>query len=319
MGAHIIRRQEALRRGATDHELQRQCRTGAWERLRPGTYASRDDLDTLDPIAVHRLRAEAALRVASPDAVLSHQSAAAVHGLEMWNTPLRRVHLTRNRTGGGRRTGLRHVHVAELADHETTEIDGLRVTTLARTVLDLARSLSFEEAVVAGDHALRTTALTSAELGEAVGGLPERSGRRRANRLVDLLDGRSESVGESRSRVLMVREQLPVPDCQPNLYAPDGAHLGRVDFLFEELGVVGEFDGRVKYGRLVPEGQTPADVLWAEKQREDALRAAGWQVARWTWQDLATPRVVAGRILDAIERARLSPPPRGRVACTPKP
>ncbi|MFC7446451.1 type IV toxin-antitoxin system AbiEi family antitoxin domain-containing protein [Rhodococcus daqingensis] len=289
MGAHIIRRQEALQRGATDHELQRQCRTGVWERLRPGMYTPRDALDALDPTAAHRLRAEAALRAASPDAVLSHQSAAAVHGLEMWNTPLRRVHLTRNRTGGGRRTELRHVHVAEFADHETTKVDGLRVTTLARTVLDLARSLPFEEAVVAGDHALHTTALTAADLAEAVADLPERSGRRKAHRVVDLLDGRSESVGESRSRVLMIREQLPVPNCQPNLYTADGAHLGRVDFLFEELGVVGEFDGLVKYGRLVPEGQTPADVLWAEKQREDALRAAGWQVVPHTLSRDRTP------------------------------
>ncbi|WP_415639095.1 hypothetical protein, partial [Prescottella defluvii] len=319
MGANIIRRSEALRRGATDQELQRQCRNGSWLRLRPGTYASQAELDALDAAAVHRLQAEATACAASPGAVLSYQSAAVVHALDMWNTPLDVVHLTRNRRSGGSRTRRRHVHSAALRPDEVTAVGGLRVTTVARTVLDLARSLPFEQAVVSGDHALHSTALTLAELQDASDALPVHAGRNRARRVVDLLDGRAESVGESRSRVLLIREQLPIPACQPNLYAADGTHLGRVDFLFEERGVVGEFDGRVKYGRFVPEGRTAADVLWAEKQREDAIRAAGWQVVRWVWDELATPSVIVDRIAGAFERARLCPRPSGRVEHTPQP
>ncbi|PTR23448.1 hypothetical protein C8K36_10928 [Rhodococcus sp. OK519] len=193
------------------------------------------------------------------------------------------------------------------------------MTTVARTVADLARTLPFEQAVVAGDHALHAAGLTSEEMAAAADAIPSHAGRRRVHRVFEQLDGRSESVGESRSRVLMIREQLPMPDCQPNLYAAGGEHLGRVDFLFEDLGVVGEFDGRGKYGRLVPEGQVPADVVWAEKKREDAIRGAGWQVARWTWDDLEFPHLVVRRIYDAVDRARLSPPPSGQVGHTPKP
>lgn len=122
---------------------------------------------------------------------------------------------------------------------------------------------------------------------------------------------RSESVGESRSRALIIREQLPLPDLQATLVAASGTRLGRVDFLVD--GVVGEFDGRVKYGRLVPRGQVPADVLWREKQREDAIRDAGWQVVRWVWDELATPDVIVDRWMRAFARARNSPPPTGRV------
>ncbi|QBJ95969.1 hypothetical protein ERC79_08280 [Rhodococcus sp. ABRD24] len=319
MGAHIIRRGEALSRGATDHELQRQCRTGTWQRLRPGTYASRAELDELNAVEVHRLLAEATVRAASPDAVLSHQSAAVVHDLHLWNTPLAAAHLTRNRPNGGRRTRHRHVHSAILPPNETTEVGGVRVTTLARTVLDLSRSLPFEQAVVAGDHALQAKGLTSTELAATADSLPTHARRSRALRVVTQLDGRSESVGESRSRVLMVREQLPIPDCQAVLYAADGTRLGRVDFLFEEFGTIGEFDGKVKYGRLVPDGDTPADVVWAEKQREDAIRDAGWQVARWTWDELETPHVIVDRITEKFELARKCPPPRGRIVHTPRP
>jgi hypothetical protein len=59
---------------------------------------------------------------------------------------------------------------------------------------------------------------------------------------------------------------------------------------------VGEFDGRVKYGQS-------AD-LWAEKQREDRLRALGLAVVRWVWADVVgdfTP--VVRRILAASRRA----------------
>ncbi|RVW01725.1 type IV toxin-antitoxin system AbiEi family antitoxin domain-containing protein [Rhodococcus spongiicola] len=315
MGAHIIRRDEALRRGAADSQLQRLCHKGSWYRLRPGVYTPREQFAALDARERHIILATAALHASSPDAVLSHQSAAALHGLDLWNTPMKAVHLTRNRRSGGRRTGHRHVHSAALDSDEVTTIDGLRVTTVARTVVDLARSLPFEQAVVAGDHALHTKRCTFRDLEAS----RPQSARRKVARVSSQLDGRSESVGESRSRVLMIREQLPIPDCQANLYAPDGVHLGRVDFLFEEFGVVGEFDGRIKYGRLVPDGQVPADVLWAEKTREDAIRAAGWQVVRWGWNELSTPHVVVQRIRDAFERARLSPPPRGRVEHTPQP
>ncbi|MFC9790378.1 hypothetical protein [Rhodococcus sp. NPDC127528] len=319
MGAHIIRREDALRRGATDHDLQRQCRSGAWQRLRPGAFAVTEDLDALDPVARHRLLAALALRAAAPDAALSHQSAAAVHGFELWNVPLRLVHLTRNRKSGGRRTPSRVVHSATLDPSEVTEVDGLRVTTPTRTLVDLARSVSFEGALATGDSALRSAVVATAELSAAVTALPEHSGRRRVKRVFGLLDGRSESVGETRSRALFVREQLPLPDLQSNLFTDNDVHLGRVDFLLPDLGVVGEFDSRVEYGRLVPTGQVPADVLWAEKQREDAIRDAGWQVVRWTWDELATPHLVVDRVTRAIARAGKCPPPTGRVVPTPAP
>lgn len=139
----------------------------------------------------------------------------------------------------------------------------------------------------------------------------------RVRRLLDLADGRSESVGESRSRALFVRDQLPLPDLQATLHSDGGIRLGRVDFLLD--GVVGEFDGRVKYGRLVSDGERPSDVLWAEKGREDAIRDAGRQVVRWTWDELTTPGVVADRVRRAVARAGRAEPPSGRVTRTPRP
>ncbi len=192
-----------------------------------------------------------------PDAVISHVSAAVLHGLPTWRTSLRRGHATRNRSSGGRRV---HIHVTPLEPDAITVEDGISVTTVARTVVDIARSAPFEEAVVVADAALASGLTSRNELEEACGRLTGRRGGPRARRVVGFADGRSESVGESRSRVGIARCGLPTPDPQWEVRDRDGRLLGRADFGWREHKVAGEFDGRLKYGRLVLPGQTPGDV-----------------------------------------------------------
>ena len=84
------------------------------------------------------------------------------------------------------------------------------------------------------------------------------------------------SVGESRSRVAMSRFGVAPPVLQWEVVGPGGVVLGTADFGWPEHGVVGEFDGLVKYGRVLRPGQVPAEAVFAEKRREDrdARRAA---------------------------------------------
>ena len=96
---------------------------------------------------------------------------------------------------------------------------------------------------------------------------------------------------------------LAPSDLQYEVHDAAGALVGRCDFVWEEQRTLGEFDGRVKYGRLLRPGQRPEDVLWAEKQREDALRDLGWQVVRWTWADLDRGVLLADRLHRAFRRA----------------
>jgi hypothetical protein len=130
-----------------------------------------------------------------------------------------------------------------------------------------------------------------------------RSAHRRGNtaalRAVEFADGRAESPDESRSRVAIARCGLPVPILQHRFEIAGGA---RVDFWWPEHGTVGEFDGRVKYGRLLRPGQDPAEVLWEEKRREDALRDTGASVVRWVWDEIPTFDPVADRIRRAFAR-----------------
>lgn len=236
--------------------------------------------------------------------MVSHQSAAVLHDLPLWDAPLDRVHVTRRPPAWTDTSRVLRCHVARLRDDEVVEVDGLPVTSPTRTALDLARSLLHEAAVVALDAALRSGAVRHDVLRERLFDLAGTPGSRAATRAVAFADARSESVGESRSRVLLHRWGLAPSTLQHEVRAPAGRLIARSDVAWEEHRLVGEFDGRVKYGRLLRPGQHPGDAVFEEKLREDAIRAEGWGVVRWVWAELGTGHAVAARVRRALHRSR---------------
>jgi hypothetical protein len=106
----------------------------------------------------------------------------------------------------------------------------------------------------------------------------------------------AQSVGETLGRHLMWQQHLPEPQLQFKVYDEHGVLVGITDFAWPEYGLLGEFDGRIKYGRLLKEGQTASDVVVREKEREDRLReVTRWLMIRYTWGDLFIPEVTAAR------------------------
>ena len=89
---------------------------------------------------------------------------------------------------------------------------------------------------------------------------------------------------------------VPAPDLQVPICNADGEVRGTCDWGWLEHKLLGEFDGRSKYGRLLRPGQDPGDVVFAEKQREDELREiTGCAMVRLIWSDYDRPRVVRAR------------------------
>jgi hypothetical protein len=239
----------------------------------------------------------------APDAVVSHLSAAVLHGLPVWTDALAHVQITRPGVGAGKRRGYLHLHIAALDPAEVTQLGGIAVTSLARTVADLGRTVPFEQAVTAGDAALRA-GLAPANLTAALNCARGRCGVGAARRMAQFLDGRSESPGESLSRVVLHRLGMPTPTLQYDVFDEAGFLVGRSDFCWEAARTLGEFDGKVKYGPLVKPGETAADVVYREKRREDALRDQGWQVVRWSWADLKHEQQLAERLHRAFRRGQ---------------
>jgi hypothetical protein len=260
-----------------------------------------------DVLARHILQVRAAVGELASDAVVSHVSAAVLHGLQIWGVRLDRVHVTRRRSTGGRCGALVHVHSAALDPIEVVVIAGVPVTSLARTVADLGRMLPFEQAVVFADSAMfhrRPGRIDKEDVLAVLDHEPRRPGTRAARRMLEFSTALSESVGESRSRVAIAAAGLPPPVLQWEVNAAEtGAFIGRVDMGWPTQRTVGEFDGLVKYGRTLRPGQDVAAVLVEEKLREDALRDEDLAVVRWIWEDLTDFRPTARRIRSRFRAA----------------
>jgi len=298
----VFSRRQALACGYTSRQVLDRLGDGRWVRIRHGQYVERpDDTDLPDweRIRLEYLRAVRAavnsLRAGS--VAVSHQSALAVHGLPLWGLDLGFVHVTRlDGQTGGLVAGVRH-HLGVLVPADLTVVDGMLVTTVSRATVETACIVPFEAGVVMADAALRGGFVDADDLDRLRAAIEFWPGGPAARAVLKFADPLSESVGESRLRVLMHQHGLPAPELQVEFYDSDGL-IGRPDFYFdpEETGV--EFDGLLKYTGGSPE------VLIREKRREDRLRALGLHIVRVVWQDLNRPDRVAAAIRRSLNRAR---------------
>jgi hypothetical protein len=285
-------RADAIESGYSDSELRRRLRAGQWSRLSRDVYVEPNTWPSEEPAwdratRLHLLRTRAVVERMGGDVVVSHQSAAVLHGLPTWGLDLTKVHLTKA-TGRARSDAVADVHRSRFDPGEITVVDGLRVVTPARAITETTCVSSYEVGVVLADAALRQRLVTAEALVATADRHSYRTGAPAARAAARFADGLSESVGESRLRVLMANHGLPAPALQVEIRDADGRLVGRVDFLLPDRLVV-EFDGALKYGEA-------ADAVLAEKWREDRLRDCGYRVVRASWADLDQPRATADRI-----------------------
>lgn len=289
---------QLMAEGLGSEQLRRLLDLGEVTRVRHGVY-DRERSD-LEPAEAHRRLIAATLPQLDGNAVLSHVSAALLHGMAVPTRSLARVWVTRVSAGGGHLRSQLHEHKAPFRAADVEAVDGWPVTGAARTAIDLARRIGLEHGLAAADQVLRSGG-SRESLAEQVALWPRRPGLRRARAVVALADGGAESYGESASRLLIWQLGLPMPVLQFEIRV-DG-HAFRSDFAWPELGMLGEFDGRVKYADLLRPGQAAADVLMAEKRREQQLQAQGWYVVRWGMDDLRSPEAFGRLLVSAFRNA----------------
>lgn len=292
-------RADAIEAGYSDSELRRRLRTGQWSRLSRDVYVEPAGWPPGEPpwdreLRLHVLRIRAVIDRMGGEAVVSHQSAAVLHRLPGWDLDLTKVQVSRAR-GRQRSDGIADVHRTRFEPGELTVVDGLRVVSAARAIVESACVSSYEVGVVLADAALRQRLVTAEALVTSADRHQYWSGSPAARAAARFADGLSESVGESRLRVLMANHGLPRPILQADIRDHDGRLIGRVDFLLPGRLIV-EFDGALKYGDT-------GEVVVAEKWREDRLRGLGYRVVRVSWGDLDRPQTTADRIRQAARRA----------------
>lgn len=295
----VILRRQALKAGFSDLEIKQRIRTREWTAIRRGAYVDTTAWGSMDELTQHQTRGHAVVLGLKGPLGISHVSACVVVGIPLWSPDLSNVHITRPPGVSTRKeAGVWH-HSARLPDDHVIQVAGLPLTMPSRTVIDTACVTGFEASVVIADGFLREGLVTPDELLDMLDSMRDCPGSRNAGRVVEFADGKSESVGESRTRVLLDAAGMPRPELQVTVETGD-----RADFLIREYRTIVEFDGKQKYGRLLGPNDDPTEIVWREKRREDRLRDAGYEVVRIVWSELTQVLLIAKRLQRAFARAK---------------
>ena len=272
---------------------------GREQRIARGAYMARDAWEALDARNQYLARIYAVGETRRARPVLSHWSAAAIHDLPIVGAWPKLVHVAVPPATGGRSRNGVVKHALRLGDCDVVEIDGILVTSLPRTIVDIASSASPFSAIAMIDRALHIDRhgkhpplLQRFELLAMRESMLPFRGHMRSLDLIQFAETAAGSPLESASRYSMRTIGCPRPRLQMSFYDDEG-FIGDTDFDWPDFRHIGEADGKQKY--FEPEymaGRTPKQVLLAEKNREDRLRAVSLGFTRWDWATATNPRAL---------------------------
>jgi hypothetical protein len=261
-------------------------KSGWWHRLHIGVYA------IAGVPLTYRSTLRAALLAAGGEAFLSHRSAAAFHMLERFQH-MRLVEVT---VPHRRRLRIPAVVVHRpriIVPGDVVVCDTFPVSSVTRTLFDLAAVLPIRAVEPAMDDALRRGITTIDAIHDRLTCV-SRPGVRGLRKIAGALAERvDDPITESHLESMLIRvlksAGLPVPISQHEVFAHDGALIGRVDFAFPELRLAIEIDGYGFHSGKV--------AFERDRARQNALVAQGWTVLRFTKSDLVLRhREVAAQI-----------------------
>lgn len=297
--AGIVTTRELIGGGLSDRRIRTLVRCGHLYKVGRGVYAdgatARDTLKL--PDGRQLLGLAGAVAAVGPSAIVSHESAAYLHTIDLLARPDHAATLTYPpQRRGMARAGVQ-LHAATVPADQVTTVVGLRVTTPARTVVDLARTLEFRAGVVTADSALHRKLVTKPDLEAVLVACSRWRGARRAAEVIEFADGRAESPLESIARVAFRDCGLPPPELQVWLGGTTEP-IGRVDFYWRKYRTIAEVDGALKYDGL--DGPSRARQ---QLRRDMLLREDGFEVVHFTWDQIyECPELVAASIRAAFLR-----------------
>jgi hypothetical protein len=242
----------------------------------------------------------AAVLACGPGAVLSHRSAAALHGLRQ--TSRANVEVTVPARSARRHDGIDVHRASTLTPADITEVDGIPCTSAARTLFDLATVLPRRPVERAFDQAEMEDLLDMRAITGVLGRIPNHRGTRTVKSILEEhYIGSTPTWNDLEEAFFAICRRLGVPDPRVNhwLDLNDGGPPIRGDFVWVERRVIVETDGAKYHGTRQARERDPL--------RDQRAIVAGWQPIRTTWrQVMLRPRQLEPTILRLVGE----PPPR---------
>jgi hypothetical protein len=277
----VVSREQLLDAGVDRHLLDHRVIAGRLHVVYHGVYSVGHRALPIDG------RRMAAALAAGPSAVLSHRTAAAVWQLKPSE------HLEVTAPTERRRPGIR-MHRSSLLPDEMTAVRGIPVTTVPRTVLDLAGVLPRYQL----ERVLNETEIRGLKdrlsLADLVARHPGRRGLRTLRQILDQLQaGTTVTHSELEDRFLAFIRKTGLPP--PSLNArPLGFEC---DCVWHDERIVVELDGRATHDT--------AAAFERDRARDRALAAGGWRTVRITWRQLhEEPELVAADLRSLLGMRR---------------
>lgn len=231
-----------------------------------------------------------AMQTLHPSWVFCYESAAVAFGLPVSYERLDKVHVVASRQNRNAVSESIRWHVVE--NDEFSIVQGLRVTSLPRTVYDCMRTENFGQALAIADGALRVSGGSSSSFATYFARIGStHTGAAHAIRTMHYANALSESGGESIARATMIQQGFALPRLQVALPQPlNQKRSFRVDFLWTRLDgsrVIGEFDGMKKYeDATLLSGRSPLRALADEQHREAQLTLYEMPIMRFSYRDV---------------------------------
>ena len=322
----LLRRDDLLLAGWQRAGIERAVAGGELRRLRRGWYIQDAHWRTLWPESRHRAHVVAVHEDARRERpVFALTSAAVLHGLPLYRVAVPRVH-TAVRDAGQNSHGDVVRHAGALADDDVVEVDGMRCTSVQRTVYDLLRLTSPEVGIACIDAVLGQIGGSPRRYDDAaaerwLAGMADRMtvagvrGIRQAHMLLAIADGRAEQPLEAVTTLQLHRLGFRGLELQVPVPGP-GTKTYWIDIGIEEIRSFYECDGKTKYtDEALRSGRTLEHVLLDEKQREDWVRGTtDRRVLRGGSEHSVSPAALAKR----LTQFGVALPPRSRRLILPR-
>ncbi len=268
----VVTRTEARQLGLTDTQIENLLRQGRLERVAPSTYFA-----VGSPDSWHRRARIAAMSVGG---LVSHRAAAGLHRVDGFGLNRIEVSVDKHRRP---RWSVEKVHRStQMRFASPVEIDGLPVTGLPRTVLDLAAVLPWSRFERAIDAVIRQKLCDWPDLCEVLA-LHSIQGRNGCGPLRAILDERygDDNIPDSAfNRMvgrLLERSGMPSPRYEYEILDRSGRFVGRVDLAYQRERIAIELDS-VRW-------HLNRESFEKDPRRKNRLMLAGWTVLTFTWSD----------------------------------